>query len=124
QRRKALLTGDDGFVGPPRPRTSAPPVPETSGGGANKEAQAAEKFLQSLRQQLYATQDLTAEQQLYLRLQEDKLKLTPLELEQAVALARQTDVLRKANELKKDEAGLDALISGSQQRHQESLIAL
>lgn len=96
---------------------------------AEKDADAAKNFLQSMRDQVFKTQERTAWEQLHFDIQNKGLKLSEKQLGEAQSLATQADL--RAEAAKKLSAQLDRQntlyqlqerLMGAQQRHQLEML--
>ena len=96
---------------------------------ADKDQAAAERFLQSLRDQVHRTQELTAWQQLHYDIQSKGLKLSEQQLGEAQGLATAIDMAKEAEKARSAEIDrqnalyqLQERLIGAQQQHQLELM--
>lgn len=105
--------------------------PESSKGKsqAEKEAEAAERFLQSMRDQVQRSQERTAWEQLHYDIQAKGLKLSQDQLNQAQGIATVLDMAREAEQARSAEIdrqntlfALQERLMTAQQRHQLEML--
>ena len=96
---------------------------------AEKDAEAAVRFLDSLKQQVFQTQEKTAYEKLFFDIQHKGLKLSQQQLDEAMGLATAIDMAKEAEKARSAEIDrqntlyqLQERLIGAQQQHQLELM--
>lgn len=140
QSRLRLLRGPENTISPVNLAPDLPVAPagvvnlkDGPKGGksqAQKDAEAAIRFLDTLKQQVFQTQQKTAYEKLFFDIQHKGLKLSQQQLEEAIGLATAIDMAKEAEKARSAEIDrqttlykLQERLIGAQQQHQLELLA-